>query len=118
MCGSLSCVPYWGPGPQPRHEPNWESNLQPIGSQASTQSTEPHQPGPNENFKGDSDAKFVVLSYAQLLTLVQVQDFYKNLSHNKKVQQKYHVLSIANAKNYKRENGMVDMSQNTQELPN
>ena len=25
--------------------PAWESNWQPIGSQASTQSTEPHQPG-------------------------------------------------------------------------
>ena len=25
--------------------PDWESNLQPFGSQASTQSTEPHQPG-------------------------------------------------------------------------
>ena len=59
-----------------------------------------------------------LLSYAQLLTLVQLHDFHQNLSHNKKIQQKYHVLSIANAKNYKRENGMIDMSQNTQELPN
>ena len=25
--------------------PDWESNLQPSGLQASTQSTEPHQPG-------------------------------------------------------------------------
>ena len=25
--------------------PDWESNLQPLGSQACTQSTEPHQPG-------------------------------------------------------------------------
>ena len=25
--------------------PDWESNLQPFGSQASAQSTEPHQPG-------------------------------------------------------------------------
>ena len=25
--------------------PDWESNQQPFGSQASTQSTEPHQPG-------------------------------------------------------------------------
>ena len=25
--------------------PDWESNRQPFGSQASTQSTEPHQPG-------------------------------------------------------------------------
>ena len=26
--------------------PDWESNWQPLGSQASAQSTEPHQPGP------------------------------------------------------------------------
>ena len=26
--------------------PNWESNKRPFGSQAGTQSTEPHQPGP------------------------------------------------------------------------
>ena len=26
--------------------PDWESNQQPFGSQASSQSTEPHQPGP------------------------------------------------------------------------
>ena len=25
--------------------PDWESNLQPFGSQAGAQSTEPHQPG-------------------------------------------------------------------------
>ena len=27
--------------------PDWESNWQPSGSQASAQSTEPHQPGPS-----------------------------------------------------------------------
>ena len=27
--------------------PDWESNQQPFGSQASAQSTEPHQPGQN-----------------------------------------------------------------------
>ena len=26
--------------------PDWESSQQPLGSQAGTQSTEPHQPGP------------------------------------------------------------------------
>ena len=31
--------------PQPRHVPNWESNRRPLGLQAGTQSTEPHQPG-------------------------------------------------------------------------
>ena len=30
--------------------PDWESNLQPFGSQAGTQSMEPHQPGLNELF--------------------------------------------------------------------
>ena len=46
MCGCLShAPPHWGPGPQPRHVPNWESNQRPFGSQAGTQSTEPHQPG-------------------------------------------------------------------------
>ena len=24
MCGCLSCTPFWGPGPQPRHVPWWE----------------------------------------------------------------------------------------------
>ena len=47
MCGCLSCVPHWGPGPQPRLGmcPDWESNWQPFGSWARAQSTEPHQPG-------------------------------------------------------------------------
>ena len=31
--------------PNPGMCPLWESNPQPFGSQASTQSTEPHQPG-------------------------------------------------------------------------
>ena len=32
---------------KPRMRPDWESNQWPFGSQASTQSTEPHQPGQN-----------------------------------------------------------------------
>ena len=44
MCGCLSSTPYWGPGPHPGMCPDWESNQQPFGSQASTQSSEPHQP--------------------------------------------------------------------------
>ena len=39
MCGFLL-------GGNPGTCPNWESNLQPFGSQATAQSTEPHQPGP------------------------------------------------------------------------
>ena len=30
--------------------PDWESNLQPLGLQVSTQSTEPHQPGQNSDY--------------------------------------------------------------------
>ena len=33
MCGCSSCTPYWGPGLQPSMCPDWESNLQPFGSQ-------------------------------------------------------------------------------------
>ena len=47
MCGCLSSAPYWGPGPQPRHMPWLGINWQPFGLQSGTQSTEPHQPGPN-----------------------------------------------------------------------
>ena len=36
-CGDLAC--------NPGLRPDWESNQRPFGSQASTQSTEPHQPG-------------------------------------------------------------------------
>ena len=47
MCGCLSHAPYWGPGRagNPGMCPDWESNQQPYGSQAGTQSTEPHQSG-------------------------------------------------------------------------
>ena len=47
MCGCLSRAPCWGPGPKPRHVPllGIEPATQPFGSQAGTQSTEPHQPG-------------------------------------------------------------------------
>ena len=34
--------------PNPSKCPDWESNQQPLGSQASAQSTEPHQPGLRE----------------------------------------------------------------------
>ena len=45
MCGCLSCTPYWGPARNPGICPDWESNWRPFGSQARTQSTEPHQKG-------------------------------------------------------------------------
>ena len=45
-CGSLLCTLYRRPSPRnPDMCHDWESNRQPFGSQASTQSTEPHQPG-------------------------------------------------------------------------
>ena len=41
-----SCVPLTGDlAYNPGKCPDWESNQQPFGSQAGTQSTEPHQPG-------------------------------------------------------------------------
>ena len=39
--GDVACNPSLCPG--------WESNWQPFGSQASTQSTEPHLPGPQQS---------------------------------------------------------------------
>ena len=45
MCGCLSHVPHRGPSQQPSMCAEWESNQQLFGSQASTQSTDPHQPG-------------------------------------------------------------------------
>ena len=46
MCGCLSHAPYWGPGLAWNLGmfPDWESKGGLIGSQASIQSTEPHQP--------------------------------------------------------------------------
>ena len=42
LIGDLAC--------NPGMCPDWESNWKPFGSQASTQSTEPHQPGPIHYF--------------------------------------------------------------------
>ena len=50
MCGCLLSALYCGPGPQPRQVPWLEIKLEPFGLQASTQSTEPHQAGQEENF--------------------------------------------------------------------
>ena len=45
MC-KLSCAPPTGDlACNPGMCPDWESNQQPSGSQAGTQSAEPHQPG-------------------------------------------------------------------------
>ena len=54
MCGCLSwdSLPRTGDlASNPGFCPNWKSNQQPFGSQASTQSTEPHQSGPSLDFK-------------------------------------------------------------------
>ena len=45
MCGCLLHAPYWGLTHNPGMCPDWESNLQPFGLQAGTQSTEPYQSG-------------------------------------------------------------------------
>ena len=46
MCGCLLCAPTGDLACNPGTCPDWESNQWPFGSQAGTQSTEPHQPGP------------------------------------------------------------------------
>ena len=45
MCVCLSCGPIGDLACNPGICPDWESNQWPFGSQASAQSTEPHQPG-------------------------------------------------------------------------
>ena len=46
MCGCLSCAPYWGPWPATQAcALTGNGTSDPVGSQASAQSTEPHQPG-------------------------------------------------------------------------
>ena len=46
MCGSLMCAPSLGTWPATQAcALDQESNQQPLGLQAGTQSTEPHQPG-------------------------------------------------------------------------
>ena len=41
MCCCLTCVPYWGPGPQPRPVPSLEPKRRHFGSQAGAQSLSP-----------------------------------------------------------------------------
>ena len=43
----LTCPLTGDPACNPGMCPDWESNQRPFGSQAGTQSTEPHQPGLN-----------------------------------------------------------------------
>ena len=48
QCVVASCTPRTrGLAHNPGMSPDWESNRRPFGSQAGTQSTEPHQPGPH-----------------------------------------------------------------------
>ena len=59
-CVVASCVPPTGDlACNPGMCPDWESNQQPIGLQASTQSTEPHQPGQKCSTSGERDFPFV-----------------------------------------------------------
>ena len=47
QCVVASCAPPTGDlASNPGMYPDWESNQQPLGLQASTQAIEPHQPGP------------------------------------------------------------------------
>ena len=50
MCGCLSLAPCWDVAHNPGMCSAWELNQWPFGSQAGTQSTEPHQPGLLEMF--------------------------------------------------------------------
>ena len=48
QCVVASCVPSTGDlAPDPGMCPDWELKQRPFGLQVGTQSTEPHQPGPN-----------------------------------------------------------------------
>ena len=51
MCGCLSCTPYWGPGPQPRHVPWLGIKPATLWFAARAQSTELHQPGHKITFQ-------------------------------------------------------------------
>ena len=51
MCGCLSSYSTGVLACNPGMCPDWESNWWPFGSQASAQSTEPHQPGPCSLFQ-------------------------------------------------------------------
>ena len=52
QCVIASCVPTTGHlSHNPGMCPDWESDQRPIGSQGGTQSTEPHQPGPEISFR-------------------------------------------------------------------
>ena len=63
MCDCFQHAPYWGPNLAHNTSmcPDWELNQLPFGSQAGTQSTEPHQPGPIQCFNGER-------VFSQLLT--------------------------------------------------
>ena len=57
--------------------PDWESNLQPFGSQAGAQSTEPHQPGLNTYFSYTNIPRIefnLLTGHSKRLTVRKVQD--------------------------------------------
>ena len=81
MCGCLSCTQ--GPGPKSRHVPDWESNWQPFGSQACTQSTELHQPGHFCLFLNSCWNSFPASMSGKLLSerdLLSINNFKKKVS--------------------------------------
>ena len=69
ICGCLSCVPFWGHSPHPGMCPNWESNQQPLGSQAHARSTELHQPGLILYFKNCPTPQTYVFTKLSLCTI-------------------------------------------------
>ena len=50
--------------------PDWESSQQPSGSQAGTQSTEPHQPGWQQQFLNVPCIFFVVVKNIQIFSTI------------------------------------------------
>ena len=55
MCGCTRAAPTGDLARNPGMCPDWESNQRPFGLQASTQSSEPHQPGSTlYHFTGNS----------------------------------------------------------------
>ena len=68
MCVASHAPPTGDLARNPGLCPEWESNQRPFGLQASTQSTEQHQPGPGSDFQGVSgwDVSLLLSNKAQL----------------------------------------------------
>ena len=68
--------------------PDWESNQRPFGSQASTQSTEPHQPGYNTYIFIATNVQYLVIQL--LITVLKL----KNFAHYSRIMEQTHFRSF------------------------